>query len=256
MEFGLNLFSLRTLIGTEQGFDETVGRLKEMGYSFLQYSGGPYDPDMIERVSKKHGMPVVLTHVPMQRILDEPDALMEEHARFGCKNIGLGAMDIFKITDKDAMQSIVSGLERSAQRMNEKGYKFFYHNHHFEFYKHDGRTVLDYMIENAPHVNFTLDTFWVQYGGASITDTVRRLKGRIECVHLKDYMLVPNKEAFAFFEPKFAPVGDGNIDFKLLIPEMQAAGAEYFIVEQDNACDLEDSMAQVERSIKYLKGEF
>ena len=256
MEFGINLFSLRGLIGDEKGFSDTVGKLKAMGYSYLQYSGGPYDADMIARVSREHGMPVVLTHVPMNRIIDETDALMEEHARFGCKNIGLGAMDLTKLNDKDAIYEMVAKLEVAAQKMSENGFKFFYHNHHFEFLKHDGKTIFDYMVENAPHISFTLDTFWVQYGGASIADTVERLSGRIECVHLKDYKLFPNKDAWLFLEPRFAPVGDGNIDFKSLIPKMQAAGAKYFLVEQDNATDLEDPLGQVERSIKYLKGEF
>ena len=91
---------------------------------------------------------------------------------------------------------------------------------------------------------------------ASIADVVDKLAGRIECVHLKDYKLFENKDALAGFEPRFAPVGDGTIDFKSLIPQMQAAGVKYFLVEQDNAADLPDSLGQVERSIKYLKENF
>ncbi|MBE6584035.1 MAG: sugar phosphate isomerase/epimerase [Ruminococcaceae bacterium] len=256
MEFGLNLYSIRNLIKTEEAFLDTALKLKEMGYSFLQYSGGPYDADRIARVSEKSGMPVVLTHVPTQRIVEDTEALMEEHARFGCKNIGLGAMDRVLIPNKEALYAEIARLECAAQKMSEKGYKFFYHNHHFEFFKHGDVTVLDYMIENAPHINFTLDTFWVQYGGASIADTVDKLKGRIECVHLKDYKLFENKDALAGFEPRFAPVGDGTIDFKALIPKMQTAGVKYFLVEQDNAADLPDTLGQVERSIKYLKENF
>ena len=81
MEAGLNLFTLRKSITTEADFLNTANRLREMGYSYLQFSGGPYDPDMIARVSKESGLPIVLTHVPMGRILGETEALMEEHAR-------------------------------------------------------------------------------------------------------------------------------------------------------------------------------
>ena len=55
------------------------------------------------------------------------------------------------------------------------------------------------------------------------------------------------------FTPVFAPVGDGNIDFVSLLPRMRAAGAQYFLVEQDNAATLPDTMEQVGRSIKYIK---
>ena len=72
MEAGINLYSLRKQISTEADFLATANRLREMGYSYIQFSGGPYDADMIARVSKESGLPVVLTHVPMDRILGEP----------------------------------------------------------------------------------------------------------------------------------------------------------------------------------------
>ena len=256
MEFGLNLFSIRTLIGDKKSFLETACRLRDMGYSFLQYSGGPYDPDMIARVSAQSGLPVVLTHVPRTRILEETDALMEEHAKFGCKNIGLGDIGRDLIIDRSTFCDIVEKLERVAEHMDKNGYKFFYHHHHYEFFRRDGMTMIEYMMKNAPHINFTLDTYWVQYGGVSISDTVKKLSGRIECVHLKDYEIHIKDEEKYLFEPRFAPVGDGNINFKEIIPQMVDSGVKHFLVEQDNASSLPDPMGLVERSIKYLKGEF
>ncbi|MBR6603411.1 MAG: sugar phosphate isomerase/epimerase [Clostridia bacterium] len=256
MEFGLNLFSLRTFIGDEKSFLETAIKLSDMGYSFLQYSGGPYDPDMIARVSKESGMPIVLTHVPRDRIINEADKLMEEHSKFGCKNIGLGDLGYDLIPDKAVFCDIVEKLEAAAEHMDKNGYKFFYHHHHYEFFRREGMTMLEYMMKNAPHINFTLDTYWVQYGGASISETVNKLCGRIDCVHLKDYEISMKNEPKLFFEPSFAPVGDGNINFKIIIPQMKEAGTKYFIVEQDNASILPAPFEQVERSIKYLKGGF
>ena len=90
--YGINLYSLRNSIKTEPELLETAIKLREMGYSFLQFSGTAFDADMIKRVSDESGLPFVLTHVPMDRIIGDTEALMEEHARFGCKNIGLGAM--------------------------------------------------------------------------------------------------------------------------------------------------------------------
>ena len=88
MEVGLNLFSIRNLITNENDFLNNLKKVKEMGYSYVQYSGGPYDPEMIKRVTKEVEMPVCLTHVPLDRILNESDKLMQEHSIFSCKNIG------------------------------------------------------------------------------------------------------------------------------------------------------------------------
>lgn len=252
MKAGLNLFSIRNYLDTEEHFLEAAKALKEMGYSYMQFSGAPFDADMIQRVSEASGMPVVLTHVPMDRILNDTDALVAEHLRFGCKNIGLGMMPVSVIMDEKLCCETVAQLEAAATRIEELGCKFFYHHHHFEFYRHNGETVFDYILKNAPHVNFTLDTYWLQFGGVNLCETIDRLAGRIECVHLKDYMIAPKEGEKPGFEPRFAPVGDGTIDMKAVVEHAKAAGAKYFLVEQDNAAKLPDTMGQVERSIRYI----
>lgn len=249
MNFGLNLYSLRSKIKTEEDFLSTAIKLKEMGYSFLQFSGAPFDADMIKRVSEQSEMPVVLTHVPMDRIIEDTDALMEEHSRFGCNRIGLGAMGSKVIIDAGLLKKTVSDLNLAAEKMQKNGFSFYYHNHHSEFFKHGNQTVIDYMIENAPYINFTLDTYWVQYGGASVIEYVEKLKGRIGCVHLKDYLLTEERV------PQYGPIGDGVMNFKAIIPKMLESGTEYFIVEQDNAVDFDDPFEQVKRSINYLSKE-
>lgn len=253
MKAGLNLYSIRNYLDTEEHFLEAAKALKQMGYSYIQYSGGAFDADRIARVSEASGLPVVLTHVPMDRILNDTQALMAEHQKFGCKNIGLGAMPPDAIADEVRCKSMIEQLNRAGEIMEQNGFSFFYHHHHFEFYKHGGQTVFDYIIENAPHINFTLDTYWLQYGGVDIGTTIDRLKGRICCVHLKDYMINHSSEGVGGFVPVFAPVGDGNIDFASLISRMHAAGAQYYLVEQDNAATLPDTMGQVERSIRYIQ---
>ena len=253
MQAGLNLYSIRNYLDTEAHFLEAAKALKEMGYSYIQYSGGAFDADRIARVSAQAGLPVVLTHVPMDRIVGDTQALMEEHAKFGCKNIGLGAMPPDAIADEVRCKQMIEQLNKAGEVMQQNGFSFFYHHHHFEFFKHGGQTVFDYIIENAPYINYTLDTYWLQYGGVDVGATIDRLKGRICCVHLKDYMITNTPENPGGFTPVFAPVGDGNIDFVSLLPRMRAAGAQYFLVEQDNAATLPDTMEQVGRSIKYIK---
>ena len=257
MKTGLNLFSIRKSIATEADFRATCLRLKEMGYSYVQFSGAPFDAEMIARVSRESEMPVYLTHVPMDRIIGDTEKLMEEHALFDCKNIGLGAMPKDAIKDETLCKEMVEKLNAAGEKMRQNGFNFFYHHHHFEFYKHNGQTVFDYMIENAPYINFTADTYWLQYGGVSVTDFLEKLSGRIECVHLKDYMIDSsvNDEGKVKFAPRFCPVGDGTINFKAVVEQAKKSGAKYFFVEQDNAVDFDDPFEQVGRSINYIKKE-
>ena len=257
MKAGLNLFSLRDQIKTEAEFLCTANKLKEMGYSYLQFSGAPFDAEMIKRVSEASGMPVHLTHVPMDRILNDTDKLMEEHALFGCHNIGLGAMPKDAIVDEALCKKTIAELNAAGEKMNQNGFHFFYHHHHFEFYKHNGQTVFDYMIENAPYINFTVDTYWLQYGGVDVVDFIGKLNGRIECVHLKDYLVdySVDEAGKGHFTPRFCPVGDGTINFRGAVEQAKKSGAKYFFVEQDNAVTFDDPFAQVERSIQYIQKE-
>ncbi|MBR2616219.1 MAG: sugar phosphate isomerase/epimerase [Clostridia bacterium] len=257
MKAGLNLFSLKSHVQEEADLIATCQRLKEMGYSYFQYSGAAFDAARCKRVVEETGLPIVLTHVPFDRIVGDTEALMEEHALFGCKNIGLGMLPYNVATEWDKCLGALEQMEAAAEKMAKAGFSFFYHNHHLEFRRVDGRTLLDRMME-YPHINFTLDTYWVQNGGGNILKTVEALAGRIRCVHLKDYNvgINPKKPDETKPQPIFAPVGDGNLDFKAIVPAMQQAGTEYFIVEQDNANYYPDPFGEVKRSIDYLTKEF
>lgn len=256
MNAGLNLFSIRDLIQTEEDFLATALKLKEMGYSSLQYSGAPFDAMRIKRVSEATGLPIVLTHVPMQRILEDTDALMDEHALFGCKNIGLGMMPLEALLDVDKFKQTVEDLNDAGEKMQKNGFKFFYHHHHFEFMKVEGEnmTAIEYMLKNAPFINFTADTHWIQRGGADVCETLKQMKGRVGCVHFKDFKIEFDKEKYSF-EPYFAPVGDGNLNFKKIAETVKEIGTEHVLVEQDDACTFPNALELVERSIKYIRNE-
>lgn len=251
--FGLNLFSLRSLIQTEKQFLSVAEALKKQGYTYLQFSGASLPAETLKRVSEESGMPIVLTHMPMDRILHDTERLMEEHMLYGCRNIGLGAMPLEIIKDEKKCKETIAALDSAGEKMERNGFRFFYHHHHMEFFRHGDETVLDYMIKAAPHINFTADTYWLQYGGADIYAYLKKLSGRIGCIHLKDYSVREQEDGS--LAPAFAPVGDGSLQFKTIIKEAENAGTKYFLVEQDDAVAYADPLGQVARSAAYLRRE-
>jgi sugar phosphate isomerase/epimerase len=254
MEFGLNLYSLAGQIKTEEDFLNTLIKLKEMGYSYVQLSGRPVDGEIAKRVSEKAGMPIVLSHSPIARIKDDTKNLVFDHKSFNCNRIGLGYVNYSTMSHQEKVDKIRE-LQEIAENLKQYDAEFHYHNHHYEFIKlEDGKTIYDHIIEECPDVKFIMDTFWLQVGGVNIIEYVNKAKGRIDCVHLKDYTLTFKENGV--HEAKFAPVGDGNINFKQIIPEMVKAGTKYFLVEQDDATIYDNPFEQVERSIKYLKANF
>lgn len=251
---GLNLFSIRNYLESEEKFTDVLQKLKDMGYTYVQFSGAPFNAPMIKRAIEKTGMKVVLTHVPMDRILNDTDALMDEHESIGCKNIGLGAMPGDAIREYDKAVKTIAALNEAGEKMAKRGFKFFYHNHSIEFIRHGDKTVMD-MLADAPYINFTLDTYWVQYAGADVVDTIKKLKGRIECIHLKDYKVEVQEDGWTV-KPCYCPIGDGNINFEEVIKAARKAGTKYFLVEQDNAALLPDTLEQVGKSATYVGKSF
>ena len=85
-----------------------------------------------------------------------------------------------------------------------------YHNHNFEFERlSDGRLLMEHLLDQLPAelMGITLDTYWVQAGGADIYQWLDILQDRIPCVHFKDM-------AVSGWNPIMAPVGDGNLNFR------------------------------------------
>ncbi len=250
MNFGINLYSLRKQIAAPESFLATACSLANMGYRSLQFSGASFDKDLIRTVSDTCGLPVVLTHVPFERIENDTAALVAEHDFFGCHNIGLGMMRFYGLSEKEILAQ-VAALEAAGKKLAGYGVKFFYHHHSHELCRlSGGETILDCILNNSEHINITLDTYWLQHGGVSILDYVDRCAGRIGCVHLKDYL--PRYDSEGKLKPTFAPVGDGNINWQTVIPALQAARAEHLLVEQDDATAAPDPMGEVGNSIRYL----
>ena len=82
----------------------------------------------------------------------------------------------------------------------------------------------------------------MQAGGASIVEYMDMLKGRLPCIHLKDFK----------YDRLYAPIGEGNINFNAVAAAAEAAGTEYMLVEQDD-CYGEDPFDCLKRSCQYLK---
>lgn len=252
MKIGLNLYSIRNQTQNKKDLIKTLKQLKKDGCDFVQFSGSPVPLTELKDVIKQSKMPIIVTHSPMERILHDTDKLIKEHKSFNCPRIGLGMIPDKAIYSNDQkVTKTIDQLEKAAIKMKKQGIKFFYHNHQFAFRKlKNGKTIFEYMIKKAPHINFILDTYWVQYGGASIIDMIHTLKGRIECVHLKDYKINDK------LEPEFAPLGDGNINLASVIKEAKKAGTKYFLIEQDNAAIKKDGYKDIVKSIRYIKENF
>lgn len=243
MKIGAQLFTVREFCKTTDDLAKTLTRIADIGYKYVQVSGTcEFDAEWLKKQLDKNGLECAITHTPKDKLINATDTVISEHKVLDCKYIGLG---YHKFTDEveeyDAFCKLYTPV---VDRIAACGRYFMYHNHASEFIKIGNKTIIEHLADDfsAERMGFTLDTYWVQVGGANPADYIERLLGRVPCIHLKDYA----------FGPKMAVVGEGNINFDRVFEKAKDAGTEYMLVEQDN-CNGEDPFECLKRSYAFLK---
>ncbi len=229
MVLGAQLYTLRSYTQTEKDLDFSLKKVAEMGYTTVQISAiGPIPAEKVRALCDKHGLKIVLTHTAPDRILNDTEAVIREHEVMGCNYIGIGMMPE-KYRAPEWLSHFAEDYREPAKKIAAAGKLLMYHNHNLEFEKFHGKLIMETLMESfqRDELGFTLDTFWVQMGGADVCDWIQRLGDRIPCVHLKDM-------AVRGMEPVMAPVMEGNINFKKVMETLEKTGkTRYILVEQD-----------------------
>lgn len=244
MRIGAQLYTVRDFCRELDDFERTLGRISDIGYRFVQVSGTcAFEPDWLAERLKRYGLSCTLTHTPGDRIVSDPEGVAKEHDIFGCKYIGLG-WNAFNLEENDTPEEFIKRYTSPAKRLKECGKYFMYHNHDQEF-KRCGEEIILSMLQKGfepKDMGFIIDTFWVTAGGADPAEWIYRLRGRVPCIHLKDFA----------YGRRMAVIGEGNINFPRIFEQSEAAGVEYMFVEQDD-CNGEDPFDCLRRSYEYLK---
>ncbi|OME02501.1 xylose isomerase [Paenibacillus odorifer] len=240
------MYTLRDFTKTAEDLRSTFQKVSAMGYEAIQISGiGPIDPKLVKEYADEAGLAICATHVSWDRLVNDLDALAAEHKLWNCKNIGLGSLPEKFRTGQEGYREFAKLMSGIAVTLKEQhDLQFVYHNHDFEFERFDGLTGMEILLtESDPAVGFELDLYWVQAGGGSPAEWIRKVAGRMQVVHLKDMAIVNRKQIFA-------EIGEGNMDYKEIINVCRETGVEWFVVEQD-VCR-RDPFESLEISLRYL----
>jgi sugar phosphate isomerase/epimerase len=243
----------------EIGAFETLRKVSAIGYNAVEISQIPMTAENVaelERSRSELGMDIAALSVAMETpkgrpgdsLLDHFDKIVDDAKRLDSKLLRIGMLPFPAMKSIGAVVDFAKQANEYAKRLQEQGLGLYYHNHHIEFAKFDGKYMLDIIAENSPAMGMEIDVHWVQRGGLDPVRTLEKYAGRTAMVHLKDYRigqmpqsafgLLDSGDVMGFMAEfknvvQFAEVGEGNLDFPSIIPAAQAAGAEYMLVEQD-----------------------
>lgn len=122
-------------------------------------------------------------------------------------------------------------LNKLGKKLQKDGLQLGYHNHNFEMKKYDGVTALEIILNHTQPENLKLemDAAWVSRGGQDPVRILKEYPGRVYAIHAKDNAAIGVRDD----EMNFAPLGEGLLDWKSILPAAKASGVRWFIVEHD-----------------------
>lgn len=247
-QLALILYTLRDHCKTESDLDHTLARVSEIGYQNIQISGlGPIAPEKVRSLADKHGLKIVASHESMRELRDNFEDVVQKLKIFECDFTALGFPALFNWT-AEAVPAFIAELKAWGEKMHSHGIGFGYHNHHQEFEKFNGRTLLAQIYEDlSPNTFFAeLDVHWVARGGGDPCAWIQKVSGRMPVIHFKDFAIVKG-------EPKFCEVGEGQLNWPAIIKACQASGVRYMVVEQDQPFGDKDIFESIKISYQNLR---
>lgn len=266
---GLQLYSVRDAMA--QDFEGTLQKVKDMGYDYVEFAGFfEKSADEVKAILDKIGLTAISVHQGNQLYLEKGKEAIDYLAKIGVKYCAIPWYGLDKW--QDDFDGTIKAFTEFSAALKEAGIQLCYHNHDFELINDiDGIHLLDKLYDTLPTdiIDPEFDTCWVHYAGENPVEYIEKYAGRVEIVHLKDFVCTKladgpvyhlidkngkadkgaSKEETGF---KFVPVGTGRQDFPAILAACEKAGTEYVIVEQDQSPD-RDPLDAVKMSREYLK---
>lgn len=135
---------------------------------------------------------------------------------------------------------------------DEHGLTFCYHNHGYEFEKHEDGTLLDYIIQKTDpkYVSFELDILWAFFPGGDPAGLLTKYPKRFKLMHMKDLRkgITGNLSGGTPVENDVA-LGTGQLDIPGILKAAKKSGVEHFYIEDESP----SYATQVPQTMAYLK---
>jgi sugar phosphate isomerase/epimerase len=240
LKLGAQLYTVREYTQNEKDFAETIKKIAEIGYKYVQVSGIGKDisAQFVKKVTEDCGVKVILTHTSAERIKNDPEKVIEEHNIFNCPAIGVGGISGVE-RNADGFKKFADDFAHSVEKIKTAGKVFLYHNHRFEFEKFSGdKTGIDILLENSDKDGFklTFDTYWAHAGGVDPAQFIKNYKDRIFATHLKDMAVVGDKSIMT-------ELLTGNMNFARILKVSEKSELFWHFVEQDEMRIIEKNEA-------------
>ncbi len=237
-KLAVQMFTLREHTKSSTDFANALAKIAKMGYKAVQLSAvgcmNGDNPAVNAKQARKmlhdQGIRCIATHRPWPNLMEKLDEEIEFHQTLGCDYIAIGGIPGDYGHHYDGYRSWLSDAEGVIQALKKVGIRFGHHNHSHEFARPTmhGPTLEDVIIEESNEdLMLELDLYWIIHAGASPETILKRCKGRVPVVHIKD------KEILEGNDSSICAIGEGTMDWPNIFKTGDACGVDWWAIEQD-----------------------
>jgi len=239
MRAAVQLYTVRNHTKDRTQFTEALARIRAIGYHAVQISAvgamdGPspeVDACHARQLLDDNGLQCIATHRSWEALGTRTDDEIAFHRTLGCDYVAIGGIPAdYGSAGEDGYKRFVDDALPVIEELRRAGIRFGHHNHAHEFQRISDsapETLFDILIERGgPDYFLELDVYWAWHAGVDPGDLLRRCKGRVPIIHVKDKNVTADG-------PGIAAIGEGNLPWGRLLTDCRDAKVDWLAVEQD-----------------------
>jgi sugar phosphate isomerase/epimerase len=222
---GIQLYSLRDMQAAS--VQNTINLLGGIGYPEVElFTMQGQTAATWRGILEGANVRAIAAHVGIDRWRNELDTVLNEAETLGMQYVGVPGIFPNPPATRETYRGLAREFNRYAERVADRGMRFYYHNHNFEFARDGGTRLYDILLDRTDPdlVFFEMDLYWTVTAGVDPLDYLAVFdQSRWPLFHVKDRDAAGN----------FADLGEGNINFARIFRELQNKHYHHYIVERD-----------------------
>ena len=124
------LYTVRDFIKTPPEIAASMKRVRKIGYQAVQVSGmGPIAEEELLRILDGEGLTCCATHEPGERILKEPQRVVDTLRKLKCRHTAYPYPGGIKFDTLASVKEFAAKLNASGKVLHDAGLVLSYHNH-------------------------------------------------------------------------------------------------------------------------------
>ena len=250
---GLQLYSLRTQFQAE-GVPKTLDRVKDLGFKYVELAG-TYNvaPDKFKAMLDERGLTAIAGHFAWDRFKSDPDGIINDAKALGLQYAGTAWVKGKEPFDEKYCREIAAEFNKAGKALADKGIKFYYHTHGYEFVPFGDGTLFDLLVKETDpkYVSFEMDILWVVYPGQDPAKLLEKYPDRFCFTHLKDLRKGVKTGALTGNTDvrNDVTLGTGQVDYPAVFRAAANSAVKYHFIEDESPT----SVTQIPQSLKYLE---